>query len=245
MALAAKATPTMNTTDAENRTLSGWVKWATIGLALAGLIALWSVLPIQLWIEQFQTWVQSLGTTGIIVFIAVYAIATFFLFPGSPLSLVAAVAWGFWAFPIVIVAAIIGSSISFLAARHIFYDRVQAKIKAYPKFSAVNEAIRDEGWRVIALLRLSPALPFSLQNWFLGITPVGFWPSQITTFFCIMPGTLLYIWIGTLGSTAGGEDMSTYKYIAYGVGLAATLAVTILVSRAAAKKLREATHEEV
>ena len=158
--------------------------------------------------------------------------------PGSFLTLAAGVIWGLWAFPIVIVAATLGSALSFLAARYAFHDKVQAKVEEYPKFKAVNEAIREEGWRVVGLLRLSPALPFSLQNWFLGITPVGFWPAQIATFFGIMPGTLLYVWIGSLGNAAG-EGASTAKYVVFAIGIAATLAVTIIVTKKARAKMAE------
>ena len=107
----------------------------------------------------------------------------------------------------------------------------------YPKFKAVNEAIGDEGWRVVGLLRLSPALPFSLQNWSLGATPVSFWGAMIATFFAIMPGTLLYVWIGSLGGSAG-EGGSTLKYVFVAVGIIATIAVTIMVGRKANAKLK-------
>ncbi len=144
-----------------------------------------------------------------------------------------------WGFPIVIIGATLGSALSFLAARYVFHDRVQEKVANYPKFDAVNQAIGDEGWKVVGLLRLSPALPFSLQNWFLGLTPVAFWPAQIATFFGIMPGTLLYVWIGSLGgqAAAGGGDTSAIKYVIFGVGILATLLVTVLVTKKAQAKL--------
>ena len=91
---------------------------------------------------------------------------------------------------------------------------------------------------MVGLLRLSPALPFSLQNWFLGVTPVGFWPAQVATFFGIMPGTLLYVWIGSLGNAAG-EGASTAKYVVFALGIAATLAVTVIVTRKAKAKMAE------
>ena len=57
--------------------------------------------------------------------------------------------------------------------------------------------------------------------------PVGFWPAQVATLFGIMPGTLLYIWIASLGgeAAAGGvaADTSLLRYVALGVGLLATL----------------------
>ena len=117
---------------------------------------------------------------------------------------------------------------------------MQEKVAEYPKFNAVNQAIGEEGWKVVGLLRLSPALPFSLQNWFLGITPVNFWPSQIATFFGIMPGTLLYVWVGSLGGqAAGGDDMSIAKWVVGGLGILATLVVTVIVTKKANAKLKE------
>ena len=226
---------------AEGTNREGGLNWKLIALAIAGVVALvvaYRFLPLSEWIGAFQDWVRGYGTFGIAVFIVVYALTTFALVPGSLLTLAAGVIWGLWAFPIVVTAATLGSALSFLAARYAFFDRVQEKVKQYPKFLAVNEAIRDEGWRVVGLLRLSPALPFSLQNWFLGVTPVGFWPAQIATFFGIMPGTLLYIWIGSLGGQAG-EEASVWKYVGYAVGIVATLAVTILVTRKAKAKMAE------
>ncbi len=213
-----------------------WLALAAVGIVL---IAAYRFLPIQEWVTTFQEWVRGFGAVGWLIFIVVYAVTAFVLVPGSFLTLAAGVAYGLWGFPLVIIGATLGSAISFLAARYVFHDRVQEKIAQYPRFNAVNKAIGEGGWQVVGLLRLSPALPFSLQNWFLGLTPVGFWPSQIATFFGIMPGTLLYIWIGSLGGQAGGDDMSIAKYVVGGIGIIATLAVTYLVTRRAQAKLKE------
>jgi len=229
---------TTPTTNSARR--SPWKK-IILGLLILGLILLgYRMLPIEEWISTFQNWVQGYGVLGWFIFIVVYAVTSFALVPGSFLTLAAGVIWGLGGFPIVIAGATLGSAISFLAARYLFLGKVQAKVAEYPRFNAVNQAIGEEGWKVVALLRLSPALPFSLQNWFLGITPVSFWASQIATFFGIMPGTLLYVWIGSLGGqAAGGDDMSFAKWIIGGVGIAATLLVTVLVTKKASAKLKE------
>jgi len=229
----------MSETGIQSSNRMGWGKMLMALALLVLLIIGYRTLPIDEWISTFQSWVQGYGMLGWLIFIVVYAVTTFALLPGSFLTLAAGVIWGLWAFPIVIVGATIGSAISFIAARHWFHDRVQEKVQSYPRFNAVNQAIGEEGWRVVALLRLSPALPFSLQNWFLGVTPVGFWPSQIATFFGIMPGTLLYIWIGSLGGQAAGDDMSIAKYVVGGLGLLATLVITIVVTKKANAKLKE------
>ena len=230
----------MTDTATAEENASGGPNWVKIGLGVALVAALfvaYRFLPLQDWITAFQDWVRGFGALGIAIFVVVYALTVFVLVPGSLLTLAAGVIWGLWGFPIVVVAATLGSAISFLAARHALYDKVQEKVKEKPKFAAVNEAIRDEGWRVVGLLRLSPALPFSLQNWFLGVTPVGFWPAQIATFFGIMPGTLLYVWIGSLGNDTG--EASTLRYVVFGIGIAVTLLITVIVTRKAKAKLAE------
>jgi len=228
----------MDTASAPN-ILRNWGRLFLAALAVVALFAAYRYLPIADWVSSFQTWVQGYGVFGWAIFAVVYGVTTFALVPGSILTLAAGVAFGLWGVPVVVVGATIGSALSFLAARYIFHDRVQAKVAGYPRFSAVNEAIRDEGWRVVFLLRLSPALPFSLQNWFLGLTPVRFWPSQIATFFGIIPGTLLYVWIGSLGGQAGSGNMGWAQYAVAGIGILATLLVTIVVTKKARAKLQE------
>lgn len=216
-----------------------WVK-IVIGLAaLVALVVAYRLLPLQEWVQSFQNWVQGFGALGWVIFIIVYAVTAFVLIPGSILTLAAGAVWGFGGFPLVVIGATFGSILSFLAARYLFQKRVEEKVEQYPKFKAVNDAIGEEGWKVVGLLRLSPALPFSLQNWFLGVTPVAFWPSQIATFFGIMPGTLLYVLLGSAGGQAGSGDMGAARWVVLGIGIVATLVVTVIVTRKAQAKLKE------
>ena len=102
----------------------------------------------------------------------------------------------------------------------------------------MNEAIKEEGWKVVGLMRFSPAVPFSLQNWLFGVTKVDFIPYILATFFGIMPGTLLYVWIGSIGATAAsGTDTSTAKIAFLVIGIIATLVVTVFIGKKAKAKL--------
>jgi len=218
---------------------------------IGALIALWSVLPVAAWIEGFQTWVGAQGIWGHVAFAAVYAVATVALAPGSPLTLAAGLAFGLGAFPTVVIGAAIGAGLAFLVGRHLARGWVEKQTECSRTFKAVDKAIESEGWKIVALMRLSPLVPFNLQNYFFGITRVGFWPYFLATFFGIMPGTLLYVWIGTLGAAAGAGlgaggagEANTFKWIAFGVGLVATAVVTVIVSRKAKQKLEEAGVDE-
>jgi uncharacterized membrane protein YdjX (TVP38/TMEM64 family) len=222
-------------------------RWRTLALAagaVAALIGLWTLLPASDWIVAFRDWVAQQGLWGHVIFAAVYVLATLALAPGGILTLAAGFAFGLWAFPTVIVGATIGASLSFLIGRYLARGWVERQASGSRLFKALDKAIESEGWKIVGLMRLSPLVPFNLQNYFFGVTKVGFLPYLTTSFFGIMPGTLLYVWIGSLGAMAGSvgvssDDASFYRTVALVVGLLATLAVTIIVSRKAQQKLRE------
>ena len=92
------------------------------------------------------------------------------------------------------------------------------------------------------LLRLSPLFPFNVQNYLYGVTGIGFGQCLAATFFGIMPGTLLYVYIGAAGrlALAGDEPAGVLRWVLFGLGLLATLAVTVLVTRRARAALQQA-----
>lgn len=224
--------------------MAQWPKILAAVAVVAGIVALWTFLPVAQWIEGFRAWIATQGIWGHVVFAATYAVATVALAPGVLLTLAAGIAFGLAGFPTVIVGATTGAGLAFLVGRYLARGWVEKQVEGNRTFKAVDKAIESEGWKIVGLMRLSPLVPFNLQNYLFGVTPVGFWPYLVTTFFGIMPGTLLYVWIGSLGAAAGtgfgGGEAATLKWVALGVGLVATLAVTILVSRKAAEKLKEA-----
>ncbi len=224
-----------------------WQRAALVALAVAGLVAAWTLLPVAQWIESFRAWVASQGLLGHAAFIVVYAAATVALAPAGLLTLAAGFAFGLWAFPTVVIGATLGLSLAFLAGRYLARDWVAGQTAKSPMFKALDRAIESEGWKIVALVRLSPLIPFNLQNYFFGLTRIGFLPYVVTSFFGIMPGTLLYVWLGSLGAAAGevGEGRGTLETIALAIGLLATLAVTVLISRKARQKLHEIGVDEI
>ena len=207
--------------------------WAGIvtPAALAGLVAAWLLLPIQAWIEALTAWIGQLGVWGPVAYGVAYALAMVVLAPGGPLSIGAGLVFGFWGVPVVLVGATTGAALAFLVSRHLLRDRVRRLIERRPTLAAVDRAVAEEGWRVVGLLRLSPLVPFNLQNYFFGVTQVGFWPYVAATAIGIAPGAVVYVYIGIAGRSAGDAGPLTWAFIA--AGLVATAAVAILVGRKA------------
>ena len=225
-------------------------KWVFVALLVAGLFAAVRTLPVDRWIEAMRTWLEGFGTAGMAIFVVIYVAAALLLLPGAAFTLAAGGLFGlFWGTVVVSVASTTTAALAFLIARTFARGAVEARAAASPKFRAIDGAIEQGGWKVVALLRLSPAVPFSLGNYLYGLTAVRFWPYVLTSWLFMLPGTFMYVYIGYLSTeglsaASGGESVGTGKLVLFVVGLAATAAVTFYVSRMARKILRERTDIE-
>jgi uncharacterized membrane protein YdjX (TVP38/TMEM64 family) len=213
-----------------------------IALFLAG-----KFLPVRDWLRNFNDWVGQMGVAGIFIFIGVYAVATVLLAPGAILTIGAGFAFGLWkGFLAVSAGATLGASLAFLVARFIARGKIEAIAKGNEKFRNIDNAIGQQGAKLVFLLRLSPVIPFNLSNYFYGLTGVKFWPYVLASWIGMMPGTFLYVYIGTAGkaavvAAAGGEAIKhSWQYWTFlSVGLAATIIVTIWVTKIARDALKE------
>jgi uncharacterized membrane protein YdjX (TVP38/TMEM64 family) len=90
--------------------------------------------------------------------------------------------------------------------------------------------------------RLSPVFPFNLLNYAFGLTRVSFWEYFLASWIGMLPATIMYVYVGSLAGTiaglgGGGRTRTTAEWVLYGIGLAATVAVTIFVTRLARRAL--------
>ena len=178
--------------------LSKYWKWIAIVIVLiAASAAAKHFLPLDEWMKALSAWVEKLGPFGIVVFALIYAVATVLFIPGSILTISAGLIFGVglgtlaaWS------GAVLGSSLAFLIGRYFARAKIEAKTKGNEKFEAIDEAIGKQGWKMIGLLRLSPLIPFSISNYFYGITKVGFWPYVAASAVGMLPGTLVYVYLG-------------------------------------------------
>ncbi len=103
----------------------------------------------------------------------------------------------------------------------------------------VAKAVREEGWKVVVLRWLSPLVPFELQNYFFGVTDFPFRQYVVATFVGIIPGTVLYVYLGIVARMAGGGRSSgPLTWVFFGAGLLATVAVAVLITRKVKTKLK-------
>jgi len=198
-------------------------------------------------LPRFTTWVNGLGVWGPLVFVLGYAVAVVAFVPGSVLTLAAGAIFGLAKGTVyVFVAAVLGSAAAFLVARHLARAAVERRIARNPRFAAIDRAVAAEGRKIVFLLRLSPVFPFTLLNYVLGLTRVRF-ADYVVASPGMIPGTLLYVYYGKLAgdvaTLAAGAPAprGAGHWTVLALGLAATVAVTTVVTRAAGRALREAT----
>ena len=172
-----------------------------------------------------------------------YIGATVLLLPGSVLTLGAGFLFGLgYGFAIVSVSSIIGASCAFLLGRFIARDWVQEKLAVMPRFGQLDRAVGNRGFLMVILTRLSPLFPFNLLNYALGITSVRFPHYFFASWIGMVPGTLLYVYLGSVASDlslllAGDVPDNSATTAFWYVGLAATAVITILITRIATKAL--------
>jgi uncharacterized membrane protein YdjX (TVP38/TMEM64 family) len=210
-------------------------------------------------LQRFAAWVQGLGFWGPVVFILGYAAATVAFAPGAVLTLAAGALFGlFYGTVYTLAGATLGASLAFLVSRYVARRAVERRITANPRFQAIDRAVGREGFKIVALLRLSPVFPFNLLNYALGLTRVRFL-DYFAASAAMLPGTLLYVYYGKAagslasafaggGAPAAGGQSKAASWALLAVGLLATVAVTTYVTRLAGKALRqelaEPAHEE-
>lgn len=198
-------------------------------------------------IPEFVAWVDGLGPLAPLVFGLAYAVGVVCFVPGSALTLAAGALFGIVEGLLVAwTAAAVGAALAFLVARYVARGAVEHRIAGSPRFAAIDRAVGREGLKIVLLLRLSPVFPFTLLNYGLGLTKVRFLDYVIGSLGMI-PGTLLYVYygqvIGLAAQLAGGAkiERGAADYAVLGLGLVATLAVTIFVTRIARRALAQAT----
>lgn len=212
-------------------------KWVVAAAALAVLIAAWAFLPVTDCVDALRQRLADFGPWGVPLFIGVYVAGVVTLVPGSVFSLTAGAVYGLWGIPVAIGAGGVGAALAFLVARHAARDRVRAWTSRRPRMRAVERAVSQGGWHVVVLLRLSPLVPFNLQNYVLGVTDIPFGRYVVATFLGIVPGSVLEVYIGTLGR--GDAERGPLQWSFLFIGLVASVVLVWLVGRKAKRILNE------
>lgn len=182
----------------------------------------------------------------IAVFIVIYFTIVTFSLPGAA---VASVTGGFlfgmgWGAAANVMAASLGAMVIFQAARMGLGKSLAAKIDASDgTLNRIKRGLNENEVSVLFLMRLVPVVPFFVANLLPAMVGVKFRNFAFTTVLGIIPGALVFTWIGVgLGKVfdrGGTPDLSLLwepQVIGPLLGLSALAALPILIKAVRGKK---------
>jgi uncharacterized membrane protein YdjX (TVP38/TMEM64 family) len=185
-----------------------------------------------------------LGGIGWVAFIAaIFAITLVGIVPGSVLGVAAGAIYGVeTGFFTSATGIFAGAVVAFALSRSMFRPLIAGALGARRRLSVLDRLVSAESWRIVALLRISPVMPFSITSYALGLSGIAARDYLLGT-LASLPPLLGYVVIGALGGstlTARTKGEATIHVAILVLGAAATLALTIHLSRLLARALKTA-----
>ncbi|MBN2130557.1 MAG: TVP38/TMEM64 family protein [Sedimentisphaerales bacterium] len=222
------------------------VRLVVLGFVVFALTAAAFLLPVKDWLIRALEWTQGLGALAPVVVVAFYIVACILFLPGSVLTLGAGLLFGVVTGTITVsVGSTLGACAAFFVGRTVARDWISGKVATNEKFSAFDNAVGRQGLKIVLLTRLSPVFPFNLLNYAFGLTKISFWKYALGSWIGMLPGTVMYVYFGaglrSLAELAAGQvQQGPGRRIFFWFGMAATIVVTVFVTRLARKALKEA-----
>lgn len=220
---------------------------------IAGLmvaIALWSWWSLGQGQQQLTTmivWIGAQGVIGAVVYVALYVVAALCFIPGSALTLAAGMLYGLWrGLALVSLASVLGAAAAFGMAR--LWSAPFIKLRdRYRWLEALERVIVDHPLKITLLTRLSPIFPYNVLNYALGLTKMPWSTYLLASWAGMLPGTLLYVYLGTTmraltleqaSSTSATTSASTAQTALTWIGLIISVGLTLWITRKAQAQLK-------
>jgi uncharacterized membrane protein YdjX (TVP38/TMEM64 family) len=219
-------------------------------LGVAVLVLVLRQLPVRDWTVELLAWIHGLGPAAPVIMVAIYILACVLLIPGSLITLGSGFLFGLAkGFVVVSIGSVAGATLAFWVGRTVARDWISRKVLKNRKFQAVDEAVGQRGFYIVLLTRLSPVFPFTLLNYFYGITAVKLRDYVIGSWIGMIPGTLMYVYFGSIVKNltelaAGTSARGGGSTILFWFGLVATVAVAVVVTRVARRALNEVIEDD-
>ena len=212
------------------------------GAATAFLLAT-VLLPVREWTASLLAWVDGRGAWAAAILGIAWIPAAILFVPGTVLTLGTGFLLGLeTGLAVVSLGSTVGATAAFLVGRRLGRDWVRQRVGERRAFRGIDRAIEREGLKVVLLLRLSPIVPFNALNYALALTGVRLRDFVLGSWVGMLPGTLLYVWLGAgarslAAIAAGTSERPAVWLLLFGAGLAAIAVAVWLVARAARRTL--------
>ena len=205
-------------------------KTAVLLVLLIALAALTWKLSTWLTPQQLQQALQQTGGWAPVLYIGLFVLLPAFFFPVAVLALAGGLLFGLWWGSVyTFIGAVLNCALMFLLARYVGRSQVQRLVeqKLSPQWQRrLQMADGKEGFLLLIILRLIPAVPYNLINYTFGLTGISFSSYLLASAIGIIPGTFAFINIGDKTLETGSPSF----WIAIGL-LVLLLVVTGLLGK--------------
>jgi uncharacterized membrane protein YdjX (TVP38/TMEM64 family) len=205
-------------------------------LLILGMLAV-QFLPFREWAARCLDWASGTGTAGLAGFALIYMMGAILFLPGFILTLGAGAVFGLVRGTLAVWGgATLGAAASFLIARYFARKKVALWLQDRRDLSSLDAALGRHGARLVFLARLSPLLPYNLLNYFFGLTRVGFWSYLLASWAGMLPGIVLYVYLGfagraIVGRAAGPGVGNLWDVMFWSMALIATSILALMLAR--------------
>ncbi|GBF79465.1 TVP38/TMEM64 family protein [Aphanothece sacrum] len=192
--------------------------WLILSFILVVIICIFSPINI-IFDQQFiLTILQKYPSYSVIFFIFGYIILTVIGIPGTVLTIAGGILFGiFWGTFWSVIGASLGALGAFLTARYLLRDYVQKKFGHHQLLANFQQAVLRQPIKFVLAVRFAPISPFNVVNFLFGLTPINWLTYTLGTFVGIIPGTLVYTWLGVSGTNAvqGSDRLSFFVALGF------------------------------
>lgn len=149
---------------------------------------------------------------------------------------------------VAMIGTTVGACAAFLLARIVARRWVSGRVVLSGRLAVLDQAVGEQGFRIVLLSRLSPIGPFISLSYAFGLTQVSLGQYSCGTLIGIAPGTILYAFFGAglhslheiITYPKGGSQAVAAHRVFFWASLIITVGVSAWLTRVARRALREA-----
>ncbi|HEX9243296.1 MAG TPA: VTT domain-containing protein [Anaeromyxobacter sp.] len=171
---------------------------ATGAALLAVVLVLANALSLHERIPAFLAAARGLGGWGVLVYVAAYVVGALLALPLAPVTIAAGATYGtLGGAALGVPSIVLSSACAFLVGRFVARHPHAFAIGSGRVARAVR-AIGRGGLRLVLVLRLAPAMPFSFLNFAFGATPTTLAQFALGTLVGTIPSQVGYAFLGAV-----------------------------------------------
>ena len=169
-------------------------------LGVLAVIALYGLLFSRVSAQDIRDALSGLGPWAPAAYVGLFTLLPALFFPVAVLALAGGLLFGLWAgSAYTFLGAMLNCALMFLLSRYVGRETVRRYVerKLSPRWRArLERAGGREGFVLLVILRLIPAVPYNLINYTFGLTPMSLGTYLTASAIGIIPGTVVFINIG-------------------------------------------------